>query len=452
LTASGRTISDDATPAAARGAFWDKPIETMSRDELGSRQFERLRWQLERCYGESALYRQKFQEVGAEPRDLRGLADLAGIPPVTKEELRLDQERHPPYGSFVIADSTTWRELHPSSGTTGAPVKTIWSARDVETITDYSARTLWQFGVRPGDIVQNSFAYGLWVAGISSHYAAARVGALVIPLGTSASTKKQVDYLLEDSSTVLLSTPSYALHIAEELERQSIDSEMLSLRIGCFGGEAGAENPSTRAIIERSFGIDAFDYYGLAEIGPTFASECSAKAGLHFAEDHVLVECLDPDTNAPVPAGEAGVLVFTHLTRQATPMIRYWSNDYGRLTLDPCPCGRTHLRAVGGVLGRHDDLIIFKGAKFYPSQVEKVVRSFVELSPEFRVEVEREAGGVRLKGCTVVVESAVSETSGLVQRLRSGLRAELGVTPSLRIESINTLERTAFKSIRLIER
>ena len=435
-----------------RGEYWDEAVETMPADALAELQLERLRWQLDRCYRESSLYRSKFREAGAEPGDIRAPADLAKLPVVTKDELRVDQQLHPPFGSFAVGGPSSWRELHPSSGTTGVPVNTIWSAHDVETITEFTARTLWQFGVRPHDVIQNAFAYGLWVAGLSSHYGAARLGALVIPLGTTVTTQKQIDYLRAASSTVLLSTPSYALHIAEQLDRQDIAPDQLSLRIGCFGGEAGAENPSTRAVIERRLGIDAFDYYGLAEIGPTFASECGAKAGLHFAEDHVLVECLDPETRQPAAEGEIGVLVFTHLTREATPMIRYWSNDYGRLTREQCACGRTHVRAVGGILGRHDDLVVFKGAKFYPSQVENVVRAFPELSAEFQIEVEREAGGARVETCTIVAEWASAELSGLQERLRASLRDALGVTPSLRIEPPGTLERTAFKAVRLVVR
>jgi phenylacetate-CoA ligase len=440
------------TSSLEKGAYWTEALETMPLEALGELQLDRLGWQLERCYRTSSLYREKLRLVGAEPADIRTLDDLAALPVVTKEELRLDQEAHPPYGSFAVAEPASWRELHPSSGTTGVPVNTIWSAHDVDTITEFTARTLWQFGVRPRDVIQNAFAYGLWVAGMSSHYAAARVGALVVPLGTAVSTQKQIDYLRAARSTVLLSTPSYALHISEELARQRIGPDELWLRLGCFGGEAGAENPSTRSVIERRLGIDAFDYYGLAEIGPTFASECEAKAGLHFAEDHVLVECVHPETRRPVPDGEVGVLVFTHLTREATPMIRYWSNDYARLSRERCACGRTHARAEGGILGRHDDLVVFRGAKFYPSQVEKVVRAFREFSPEFKVEVEREPGGVRVNSCTVVAEWADVEAPGLEGELRRSLRAELGVTPALRIERPGTLERTAFKAIRLIVR
>jgi phenylacetate-CoA ligase len=435
-----------------RDRYWDKAAETMSRDELAALQLERLHWQLDRCYRESALYRAKFREAGAEPSDIKSPADLAALPVVTKDELRADQAATPPYGSFVVADPPSWRELHPSSGTTGAAVNTLWSQNDVETITEFTARTLWQFGVRPGDVVQNAFAYGLWVAGMSSHYAAGRLGTLVVPLGTAVPTHKQIDYLQTARSTVLLSTPSYALHIAEQLEHHGIGPAELSLRIGCFGGEAGAENPATRALIEERLAIDAFDYYGLAEVGPTFASECSAKAGLHFAEDHVLVECLDPETTEPVAIGEVGVLVFTHLTREATPMLRYWSNDYARLTTTQCVCGRTHVRAVGGILGRHDDMVVFKGAKFYPSQVENVVRGFPELSAEFKVEIEREPGGVRVTSCTVVAEWAHGELPDVSEQLRARLRQQLGVTPLVRIEAAGTLERTAFKAVRVVVR
>ena len=432
------------------GEFFDVDLETSGVDKLHALQLDRLSWQLDRCYRTSSLYRSKMSAVGFEPGDLRDLSDLASLPVVRKAELRDDQRRHPPYGTFVVAEPSTWRELHPSSGTTGEPVRTLWSDTDVETITDFTARTLWQFGVRPGDVVQNAFAYGLWVAGISAHYGAARIGALTVPTGTGTSTERQVRYLREARSTVLLGTPSFGLRIAEELAREQGTRAGLWLRIGGFGGEAGTENESTRALLEQGFGIDAFDYYGLAEVGPTFAGECAAKAGLHFCEDHVLVEAVDPTSGQPVPEGDLGVLVFTHLTREATPMVRYWSNDYAALTRDPCACGRTTVRAIGGIRGRHDDLVVFKGAKFYPSQVEAVVRSFVELGAEYVVEIEREHGGTRVTGCTVVAEWASAPVDGAMTRLRQALRGELGVTPSVRVEPPGVLERSAFKSDRLV--
>jgi hypothetical protein len=216
---------------------------------------ERLRRQIERCAASSALYRSKLEAAGAEPGDIRTLADLAQLPVVTKEELREDQRRRPPFGTFAVADPESFREVHPSTGTTGTPVNTIWSARDVETIASVTARTLWQFGVRPGDVIQNAFAYGLWVAGLSCHYAAARLGCLVVPTGTSTPTQRQIEFLQTVRSTVLLATPSYALHLAEGLAERGLDPAALPLRLGCFGGEPGAENPSTRGKLESGLGI-----------------------------------------------------------------------------------------------------------------------------------------------------------------------------------------------------
>ncbi len=422
-------------------------IELADRDAIVAAQEARLAAQVDRIASASTLYRDKLASVGAELTDIRTLADLARLPVVTKEELRLDQAARPPFGSFAVAPPATFRELHPSTGTTGTPVVTIWSERDVETITDVTARMHWQLGMRPGDVIQNAFAYGLWVAGMSSHYAGLRLGCLVVPTGTGISTERQIDFLTTVGSTALLSTPSYGLHIAEGLQARGVDPADLPLRLGGFGGEAGAENPATRVALEDGLGIRAHDYYGLAEVGPTFGAECEAQSGIHFAEDYVIVEALDPDTRQPVAEGELGVLVFTHLTREATPVIRYWSNDYARLSREACACGRTHVRAVGGIVGRHDDLVVFKGAKFYPSQVEKVVRFAAGTSHEFRIEIRRSGPAAPVERCVVVVESVdpVDEAE-----LVHALRAELGVTPELRVEPAGTLERTEFKAKRVV--
>jgi phenylacetate-CoA ligase len=249
---------------------------------------------------------------------------------------------------------------------------------------------------------------------------------------------------------VLLATPSFAIHIAEHLRERGIKPEDIPLRAGCFGGEPGAEVPATRARIERGLGIDCYDYYGLGEIAPTFASECTAKAGLHLAEDHYLAEVLDPETREPVGPGRTGVLVLTHLTREAMPMIRYWTNDYTRLDPEPCRCGRTHGRLAGGISGRADDLIIYKGAKFYPVQVEGVVRAFPELADEFRIEISTDdRKGTDL--VTVVAETASGEAEGVQERLRKALAQSLGVTLELRLVGVGTLERTVFKARRVVD-
>jgi len=430
--------------------FWDPEVETKSRRDIDALQRERLRWQLERSYRDAPFYRERFDRVNVRPEHLQRLEDIRHFPIVTKQELRDEQAAHPPFGRYTVASPSQWRELHPSTGTTGVPVNTIWSERDVEVIADHTARTMWSFGVRPDDVVQNAFAYGLWVAGVAVHYACAKIGCFVIPIG-AGTTSRQVDYLLNPGSTVLLATPSFAIHIAEHLRERGLSPESIPLRAGCFGGEPGAEVPATRARIERGLGIDCYDYYGLGEIAPTFASECTEKAGLHYAEDHYLAEILDPKTREPLSPGDVGILVLTNLTREATPMIRYWTNDYARLDFTPCPCGRTAARLPGGILGRADDLIVFKGAKFYPVQVEAVVRAFPELTDEFRIELsthEREG----TDQITVVVEAVSGHNEATQNRLRRTLREALGVTLEVRLTEPGTLERTVFKARRVIDR
>ncbi|MFH1090873.1 MAG: phenylacetate--CoA ligase family protein, partial [Pseudomonadota bacterium] len=233
---------------------------------------------------------------------------------------------------------------------------------------------------------------------------------------------------------------------------KGLSPQDIPLRLGCFGGEGGVAVPATRRKIEAGLGIEAFDYYGLAEIGPTIASECEEKAGIHWVEDHILVEVVNPESKKPCAEGEPGVLVITHLTKEATPMLRYWTNDLARLTTEKCACGRAHARSEGGILGRADDMVIYKGAKFYPVQVEKVVRSLPELSDEFRILLttdERMGTDV----CTVVVETINEDLdkTALTGKLKSMFKEELLVTPLIRIQPFESLERTTFKAKRIID-
>lgn len=432
--------------------YYAQEIETMDREGLETLQLDRLKWQVRRCYESSEFYRERFDKIGLAPEDVNSFEDALKIPPVTKQELRDEQSSHPPFGRYVIAPQKDWRELHPSTGTTGTPVNTIWTEKDVENITQWTMRTLWNFGTRPGDIIQNGFSYGLWVAGMSCHYAAKAMGCFVLPIGASMA-ERQVDYLVNPGSTVLLSTPSFALYIAERMHQRGIDPRDISLRIGCFGGEAGAEIPSTRKKIETRLGIDAYDYYGLAEIGPTCASECEEKRGIHWAEDHLFVEIIHPDTGKRCNPGETGVLVLTHLTKEATPMLRYWTNDLARLTTEKCACGRTQARSEGGILGRADDMIIYKGANFYPAQVEKVIRSFEELGDEFRIRMTTdEKTGIDV--ITVVAEYKQKEIDNdrFKNKVKQAFRGELEVTPELQLVGFGTLERTMFKAKRVEDR
>jgi phenylacetate-CoA ligase len=429
--------------------YYVSEIETLPRERLEKLQLERLKWQVHRCYQGSEFYRERFDKVGFKPDDIRSLNDVAKIPPVTKQELREEQTKFPPFGRYVISPQSDWRETHPSTGTTGVPVNTIWTQTDRENITQWTARTLWNFGVRPRDIIQNSFSYGLWVAGIAVHYAGQSLGCFVIPIGATM-TERQIEYFQHLGSTVLISTPSYALYLAEKLRQRGVSIGQITLRLGGFGGESGTEVPSTRQKIEKGLGIEAFDYYGLAEIGPTCASECREKAGIHFVEDHILVEAVNKDTGQVCRPGELAVLVLTHLTREATPLLRYWTNDYVRLESNQCACGRTHMRALGGILGRADDMIIYKGENFYPVQVEKVVRSFEELSDEYKIRLTTdESTGIDV--VTVVVEHVGEKinTDELKNRLKRALHEEMAVTPEVELLRFGTLERTEFKARRI---
>jgi len=434
---------------AKKSKYYAPEIEILDREALENLQLERLKWQVHRCYEGSEFYRERFDKIGLKPDDIRSLDDVVKIPPVHKEELREEQMNHPPFGRYVIAPQRDWEELHPSTGTTGVPVNTVWSRRDVESITQWTARVLWSSGVRPGDIVQNGFAYGLWVAGLSVHYAAKTIGCFVLPIGASM-TDRHIDYFVNPGATALIATPSFAFYISERMKERGISPDDIPLRIGSFGGEGGIEAASTRERIEARLGIDAYDIFGLAEIGPTCAAECEAKAGLHFVEDHLLIETIDPQTMKRCKPGEIGVLVITHLTKEATPMLRYWTNDNARLTTEKCVCGRTHVRCIGGILGRADDLIIYKGENFYPSQVEKVIKSFNELNDEFRIKLTTDSK-TGMDVVTVVAECATetANTDELKSKLKQALRAELVVTPELELVKPGTLERAMFKAKRV---
>jgi phenylacetate-CoA ligase len=429
--------------------LYEPEIEAMSRDRLESVQLKRLKWQLKRCYENSEFYREKFDKAGVKPEDIRSISDITRLPVVTKQELREEQVQYPPYGRYTISPPEEWREIHPSTGTTGAPVHNLWSEKDVRNITHWTARTLRNFGVRPGDVIQNAFSYSLWVAGLSSHYGARELGCLVVPIGATPADR-QIDYLISTGATVLLATPSFAIFLGEKLRERGVSAEDLALRIGCFGGEAGAAVASTRERIENGLGIEAFDYYGLAEIGPTCASECSQKAGIHWVEDHILVELVNPQTMEWCQPDEAGVLVMTHLTKEATPMIRYWTNDVAKLDTRKCACGRTHARSPGGILGRADDMIVYRGAKFYPAQVEKVLRGFKELADEYRIRLTtNEKRGTDV--CTIFAECLFEDIDKeqLQVRVKAALREELQASPGIEFLEFGALERTTFKAKRM---
>jgi phenylacetate-CoA ligase len=435
--------------SVSKSSYFAPEIETMDREKLEKLQIERIQWQVRRCYEGSEFYRERFDKIGIKPEDIKTLDDIRLIPPVHKDELRKEQIAHPPFGRYVVAPRKNWGELHPSTGTTGVPVNTIWSKRDRETLTQQAMRELWGFGVRPGHVIQNAYAYGLWVAGMITQYAANAMGCFILPIGAQM-TDRQIDYFFNPGADFLCATPSFALFIAERMKERGIAPDDICLSIGGFGGEGGTEMPSLRKRLESRLGIDAYDWYGLAEIGPSSSAECEAKAGLHWVDDHLLPEIINPETMNPCAEGEIGVLVLTHLTREATPMLRYWTNDSARITKKECACGRTHARSVEGILGRADDLIIYKGENFYPSAVEKVIRTFNELGDEFKIRLTTdEKTGMDV--VTVVAECnfEVSNLDELRKRLSGAFHDELQVTPRVEVVKMGTFERTMFKAKRI---
>ncbi|MBO8182423.1 MAG: AMP-binding protein [Archaeoglobus sp.] len=413
--------------------YWDPKIELMQRGELENLQLKRLKYQLRRCYERSAFFRLKFKRAGVQPDDIKKLDDLSKVPFLFKGELREEQRR---YGvNRYIIETKNLREAYPTSGTTGAPVLSFWTDNDKEYIIDVTARTLWSMGLRGEHKVQNAFTYELWAAGFSIHYAVQKIGGFVLPIG-SGKTTLQVKYLIELAPDVLVTTPSLALRIGSRLQELGFDASDLSLKFGAFGGEPGTAIPSTRRRIEGMLGIEAYDYFGMAEIAPSFASECKEKAGLHWSEDYHLIEVIDPKTGERVEEGEKGVLVITHLVKEATPMIRYWTGDITKLEYEKCACGRTHVRSPQGILGRTDDMVIYQGISFYPSEVEEILREFPELGPEYKIYFENGGMGGSSK-CVVEVEYNkdlhIEDPSKLQEIISERLYDSLGVWLHVRI-------------------
>lgn len=423
-------------------------IEAMPRDQLESLQLERLQWQVARLYRHSPFYRQRLKAAAVSPRAIRTLADIRRLPFTTKEDLLEMQRKSPPFGDHLLPPRRRWVEIHPSSGE--VPLYTVWSKADVSRITDMAARALYSTGARPGDLIHNALAYGLWVGGLAAHYGAVSAGMVVVPIGTD-SLRRQIEYLVNFKPRVLLTTPSQGLYLAEQIRQRGLGLADVGLEIGAFAAEPGVENPSTRQRLERALGLLAYDLYGLAEVTPLMAAECEAKAGLHWPEDHYLVELIHPGTLEPVAPGEIGILVFTDLTREALPLLRYWTNDYATYTDEPCACGRTLLRSPGGVLGRSDQLLIFQGAKFYPAELERLLHEYPELGEEYRLSLERDQTTL-VDRCTLVVESAPQalwEGPALTARLQRHLREELRLMAEVRLVRYGTLERTMRQSRRV---
>jgi phenylacetate-CoA ligase len=417
-------------------------IETIDRVSLRRLQLERLKDSLARCYANVAHFRRAFDEAGVKPEDLRTLADLRRFPFTVKTDLRDNY----PFGLFAVPREDMVR-LHASSGTTGKPTVVGYTAGDIDTWASLMARSLATAGVRPGDVVHNSLGYGLFTGGLGFHYGAERLRCTVTPM-SGGNSEKQISLIRDFGAAALVSTPSYALNLAEVAEQIGADLVASSLRVGVFGAEPWSE--SMRRELDRRLGIQSVDSYGLSEVmGPGVAMECGERNGLHGWEDHFLFEVIHPETLEPLPVGEEGELVITTLTKEGTPMVRYRTRDITRLTEEPCPCGRTHLRILR-VTGRNDDMLIIRGVNVYPSQIEAVLLGFPGVAPHYHLVVSRQGS---LDHLTVESESLTAQgedqRTHLATQVRHHIKSMIGVSCEVLIRPPGELPRSEGKAARV---
>jgi phenylacetate-CoA ligase len=422
------------------------PVETLPRAELERLQLERLRDLVARA-ARVPLHRDRLAAAGVEAEDIRTLDDLRRLPFTTKADFRDTY----PFGLLAVPMEQVVR-IHASSGTTGKATVVAYTRRDLDVWTEVMARTLRAGGVQPGDVVQNAYGYGLFTGGLGFHYGAEAVGAAVVPM-SGGFTERQLVSLQDLGTTVLCCTPSYALHLAEAIEEAGLRPADLRLRVGFFGAEPWTE--AMRDAIQTHLRLIALNIYGLSEVtGPGVAVECPERRGMHVAEDHFLPEVVHPDTLEPVPTGTTGELVFTTLSKQGMPLVRYRTRDLAALDPTPCPCGRTLVR-LGRIMGRSDDMLIIRGVNVYPSQVEHALLQIPELAPHYLLVVRREHTldtlEVRVEGQPSVMTGGEAAVSAVTARVKRRLLEALGISADVSLVAPKTIERSVGKAKRVLD-
>jgi phenylacetate-CoA ligase len=429
--------------------IYDVEYETMPREALEAIQLRRLKATLERAYATVPFYRASFSAAGLAPRDIQCLGDLKTLPFTTKQDLRDNY----PFGMFAVPMDTVVR-IHASSGTTGQPTVVGYTARDVNTWATLMARSLVAGGATANDIIHNAYGYGLFTGGLGVHYGAEKLGASVIPV-SGGNTKRQIVIMRDFKPTIITATPSYTLHLAEVAEEMGVSFRELSFKYGIFGAEPWSEN--MRQEIERKLNITAVDIYGLSEvIGPGVAIEChEAKKGLHIFEDHFIAEIIDPATGEVLPYGQTGELVFTSLTKEAFPVIRYRTRDITSLNPEPCICGRTHVR-MNRVSGRSDDMLIIRGVNVFPSQIESVLMETAEVAPHYQLVVDREENldtlTVRVEVGEKLFSDEVRHLQDLERKISKNIKEMLGVSAKVTLVEPHSIQRSEGKAVRVIDK
>ncbi len=427
--------------------IWNETIECASREELRKIQSQRLIDTVQRVYHAVPAYRRRMQETGLVPADIRGIDDIVKLPFTTKQDLRDNY----PFGMFSVPLSEIVR-IHASSGTTGKSTVVGYTRKDLNMWTEVVTRSLVEAGVHRNDVVQVAYGYGLFTGGLGLHYGTENLGATVIPI-SGGNTEKQIQLMQDFGTTAIACTPSYALFLAEVMKDMGISPESLKLRVGIFGAEPWSEN--MRREIENKLRLKAIDIYGLSEvIGPGVSCECEEQAGMHINEDHFYPEIIDPETLQPVPQGERGELVFTTVTKEGIPLIRYRTRDLTRLNYSKCACGRTLVR-MEKCTGRSDDMLIIRGVNVFPSQIESVLLEISETEPHYLCIVEREGTLDTLKLLVEIQEQFFSDEIKALEALRKKIthkiQSTLGITVEVKLVEPKTIERTAGKAQRVID-
>jgi phenylacetate-CoA ligase len=422
--------------------IYNEEFETMPREVIKALQVKRLQQVLERVYHTVGFYKKSFDADKVKHDEIKSIADMKNLPFITRKDLRENY----PFGLFSVPMSSIVR-LHASSGTSGRSAVFGYTKRDIETWSDLIARCLVAAGITKNDIIHNAFGYGLFTGGLGLHYGAEKIGASVIPM-SGGNAKRQIMILQDFGPTVICCTPSYALHLAEEGKALGVDMKSLQLRVGIFGAEPW--NKATRDEIEKAFGITALDLFGLSEvIGPGLAMEClEGRNGMHIFEDHFIVETINPQTGEVLPEGEEGELVFTTLTKEAGPLIRYRSGDISRLITESCRCGRSHVK-MERVLKRSDDMLIIRGVNVFPSQIEAILVDIEGLQPNYQIIVDK-VGALDSLDLQVEVNEKIFSDSGSVkelqkieQRIIKDMKEFLGIGARVKLVEPNTLKTGA---------
>ena len=432
----------------AGGLMWEPAAESLPSPQLGELQIERLRAMLENAYANVPFYRKKLDEAGLKPGDVGCHGDVVDLPFTTKIDLR----DHYPFGMFARPRDQIVR-VHASSGTTGNPTTVGYTRADIDTWGDLIARTLAAGGVKPGDLLQNAYGYGLFTGGLGLHFGAERLGCTVVPI-SGGNTERQLKVMRDFGATALSCTPSYAMYLGDAARDRGLRPEDLPIRVGFHGAEPWTNE--LRLQIEASLGIDALDIYGLSEMGgPGVAFECLCKAGMHINEDHYMAEIIDRETLRPLPEGEVGELVFTTLSREAQPLIRYRTRDLCSLTSEPCACGRTSAR-MSKPIGRSDDVLIIRGVNVFPSQIEEVLMSIPEIEPHYQIVVDRKGYLDVIEVWVEVGEDIFAETMGDLERFQRRVQAQmynvLNIQVAVKLKEPKTIQRLEGKAVRVVDR